>query len=125
MKINLKPDCGNSPIKALVKELTTLFACYNTDELKQYFDEHIEWCFVGDSTVKRRASFCKALENMQNNTAIELTIDSIVTHGKEAAVNGEQNLKKGEAYGFSDFYEFASTSTKKIMAITSYVVKLK
>lgn len=125
MKINIHTDCGNAPKKELIKEMTILFASYQVDQVKQFFADDIKWTLVGDKPIVGKEKFANALMNMSANKAKELTIHNIITHGKEAAINGEMKMQDGKTYGFSDFYEFTNAKASKVKSITSYVLELK
>jgi hypothetical protein len=124
MKININTDYKSSPKKELVKELTTLFFSYEIDKVKTHFTEDIQWTLLGDEPVLGKEKFAAALKEMSGRKVAELTIDKIITHGNEAAVNGEIIMEDGERFGFSDFYGFTSGQTNKVTSITSYVVQL-
>jgi len=124
MKLNIKPDCGNSPKKELVKNLTIYFASYNLDKTKDFLDQKIEWTLVGEKPVSGKEQFIAALEQMSGNKSLQLTIYSVITHGKEAAVNGEMIMEDGNVFGFSDFYEFSGAKGTRVKSIVSYVIKM-
>lgn len=123
MKLNIKPDCANSPKRELVKNLTIYFASYDLPKAMSYLDPDVVWTLVGDEPIVGRGQFEKALQAMSQNKATELTIHSIVTHGKEAAINGEMIMEDGNVFGFSDFYEFTSAKGSKVKSIVSYVIQ--
>lgn len=125
MKINTNPDCGNSPKKQFIQNLTIFFASYEVEKVAQYFAEDIVWQLVGDKPIKGKENFSSELKRMSHIKTSELSIYNIITHGKEAAINGEMKMENGSIFGFSDFYEFSSASAKKIKFITSYVVQIK
>lgn len=125
MKINSQPDCGNAPKRELVKDLTVYFASYDLDKVMEYMDDQVTWTLVGDDPVVGKEQFRAELEKMSGNKVQELTIHSVITHGKEAAVNGEMRMQDGQVYEFSDFYEFTSAAAKKAKSIRSYVVLKK
>lgn len=123
MKVNIKTDCGNSPKSELIKNLTIFFASYNLSQLVHYFEDNIKWTLVGDAPIVGKDQFINALQKMEQNKAIELTIHGIVTHGKEAAIHGEMLMQDGNHFGFSDFYVFTSVKANKVKSIMSYVIK--
>jgi hypothetical protein len=125
MKINSKPDCGNSPKKELVKDMTIYFSSYDLDKAMNHLDKDVSWTLVGDKRVVGKEKFRVALEEMSQNKALELTIHSIITHGKEAAVNGEMVMEDGSKFGFSDFYKFSGAKGVKVISIVSYVIEMK
>ncbi|MEZ5003377.1 MAG: nuclear transport factor 2 family protein [Chitinophagales bacterium] len=124
MKLNIQPQCDNAPKKALIKQLTIYFASYDIEKAIQYLEDNVVWTLVGDKPIHGKQNFAAALKEMSHNKALELTIHSIITHGKEAAVNGEMLLENGQTFGFSDFYQFSSAKGQKIRSILSYVVEL-
>ncbi|HSF54409.1 MAG TPA: nuclear transport factor 2 family protein, partial [Algoriphagus sp.] len=104
MKLNLPSDCGNSPKKKLIAELTALFAEYAITQAMEFMAEDMVWTLVGDHPIYGKENFAAALQEMSHTKATELTIHQIITHGKEAAVSGEMVMDDGKTYGFSDFY---------------------
>ena len=125
MKINIQADCGNSPKRELLRDLTIYFVSYDLEKAMEYMDENVVWTLVGDKPIEGKEPFEASLKEMMNNEAKELTIYSIVTHGKEAAVNGEMTMEDGNVFGFADFYEFASAGSSKVKSIKSYVIHKK
>ncbi|WP_285653038.1 nuclear transport factor 2 family protein [Allomuricauda sp. NBRC 101325] len=125
MKLNITPDCGNSPKKKLVKNLTIYFATYDLDNAMEFMEDTIQWNLVGDIPIEGKQGFREALEQMKHNKVAELTIDRIITHGKEAAVNGDMLMENGSVFGFSDFYDFSSAKGTKVKKIVSYVIEKK
>lgn len=125
MKLYIRPQCDNAPKKVLVKQLTVYFASYDIEKAMQYLEDNVVWTLVGDKPIQGKQNFAAALKEMSHNKALELTIHSIITHGKEAAVNGEMLMENGQTFGFSDFYQFSSAKGQKVRSILSYVVEMK
>lgn len=122
MKLNLPPDCGNSPKKKLIADLTAHFASYAIPEVMEFMAEEVVWTLVGDKPIHGKENFASALREMSDIKASKLTILQILTHGKEAAVHGEMLMEDGKTYAFADFYTFASAGAKKVKSIVSYVI---
>ncbi|MEQ6118341.1 nuclear transport factor 2 family protein [Reichenbachiella sp. MALMAid0571] len=122
MKLNIKPDCGNAPKKELVKNLTIYFASYDIQKVMNYLENDIKWTLAGDEPIEGKERFGATLKEMSDNKVSKLTIHSIITHGKEAAINGEMLMEDGNTFAFSDFYEFSSAKGTKVKSIISYVV---
>ncbi len=123
MKLHIKPDCENAPKRELIKNLTIYFASYAIDEVMHYLDDKVTWTLVGEKPITGKEQFRKTLQEMSHIKTSELTIHSVITHGKEAAVNGEMIMEDGNVYGFSDFYEFTSAKGSSVKTITSYVIE--
>ena len=124
MELHIPPACGNAPKKALVRDLTVLFASYQVPEAMAHLADDVVWTLVGDKPVHGREAFARELEAMSGNKAVALTIHAILTHGTEAAVHGEMHMADGHRFGFADFYTFTSAKGDRVQSITSYVIKL-
>ncbi len=123
MKLNIQADCGNAPKRELIRDLTIYFVSYDIPKAMEHMADDVVWTLVGDEPITGKERFAAALTQMMGNKATELTIHSIVTHGKEGAVNGEMTMEDGNVFGFADFYEFASAGNTKVKAIKSYVIR--
>ena len=120
MKFTKTVDCGNSPKREFLKELSRLFAAYEIDQAMSYMDEDIHWTLVGDQAISGRENFAAALREHSDNKVKELIIHSIITHGKEAAVYGEMLMKNGQHFVFADIYTFKSAKGDKVKSIVSF-----
>jgi hypothetical protein len=124
-EINIKPDCGNAPRKLFLKDFHIALVEGDTQFINDNVDEKISWEFVGDKTIKGKADFAKAVEKKVSEKVAMLTVSNIITHGKEAAVNGEIEAEDGKMYSFCDVYAFQGAKGNTIKSITSYVIALK
>lgn len=125
MKLFTKVDCANAPKKELIKNLTVHFATYDLDNAMAFMDNNVVWTLVGETPIVGKEQFKVELQKMSGNKATELTIQSIITNGKEAAVQGEMTMLDGNRYGFADFYEFTSAKGTKVKSITTYIIHKK
>lgn len=126
MKITCKEDCSNAPKKQLLKEFNIAFGKGDVEGVLMQLSDDIIWEMVGDKSMKGKEEVAKELESMKDYTAVELTIDNIITHGRTAACNGSFKMNSGAQYGFCDIYEFHNNSTTaKIKRMTSYAIALK
>lgn len=123
-KINIKPDCGNSPKKAFLRDFNIAFAEGNASFLIDHAGENIKWCVYGDFDLNGKAAFKEKIKEMQEYPkAKELIIDSIITHGNEGAANG-WIVMEGGTYAFCDIYKFQSAGSKVLNEIKSFVIKI-
>lgn len=60
-------DCGNSPKKELLKDLTIYFASYDIRKAMEYMDEDVSWTLVGDEPIVGKDKFRDALLAMSQN----------------------------------------------------------
>ncbi len=121
-------DCGNSPRKAWLRDFNSAFASANIDEILKKLSDQIIWNVISTNpyTFNGILAVREELKKMKNAQVQKMTIHSIITHGKTAALEGEMLLKNNDTYAFCDIYEFANTkSDSPIIRFKSFVVKLE
>jgi hypothetical protein len=123
-KINLKTDCGHSPKREFLKDFNVAYGKGNAEFLISNVTDDIHWKIIGYKMIEGKEDYAKAIEEMKKEKVSEMTIEKIVTHGKEGAVNGSLKMKDGKKYAFSDFYEFKNTRATNLKTITSYVIEI-
>lgn len=66
---------------------------------------------------------------MEGPSELVLKINSIITEGKSAVVDGVMEMKgkegKMKKYGFCDIYQFSDVKDFKISELRSYIVEIK
>ena len=122
--ITVRPDCNNAPKKALLRDFISAFAHADIDGILSPMSDDIVWNLVGDSVIEGKENVRALLEAMQGIGTSDLVIESIITHGREAAVNGVIRSNSGEAHAFCDVVQFTSTSSMKIKTMTSYSIAI-
>ncbi len=122
-KINITADCKNSPKKEFLKELNIAFATGNADFIVDHVSEDITWNIYGDKNITGKENFNNEVHKMKEYVADEMTLHTIITHGKEAAANGEMKMGNN-TYTFCDVYRFANTTGLILKQIQSYVIKV-
>lgn len=122
-KITIPFDCGNSPKREFIKEFNIAFAKGNADFIIDHVSDDIIWTMHGDKKIEGRQAFAKGIHKMKECVAHELTLHSIITHGKEASANGEITMN-GKTHAFCDVYRFTNTTSKIIKTMDSYVISV-
>ena len=122
VNMTVEADCGNAPKKLFLRDVNVAFAEGNVDFLQQSVTEDIVWHMVGDKKIEGKESFVEALNEMKNNKTSALTLTNIITHGKQAAVDGVITMQDGTDYAFCDVYEFRGAKGSQIKSIVSYVI---
>lgn len=121
-KITVQPDCGNAPRKEFLKNFNVAFATGDTDFIVEHVSDDILWTIHGDKHIHGKKAFTREVNIMKEYTADGLIIYTIITHGREAALNGE--MKMGDTtYTFCDVYRFTDTKNNIIKELNSYVIK--
>ena len=122
--ITVRPDCDNAPKKALLRDFISAFAHADIDGILSPMSDDVVWNLVGDSVIEGKENVRALLEAMQGIGTSDLVIESIITHGREAAVNGVIRSNSGEAHAFCDVVQFTSASSMKIKTMTSYSIAI-
>tara|TARA_R110002124_G_scaffold274893_3_gene444974 strand:- start:1698 stop:2078 length:381 start_codon:yes stop_codon:yes gene_type:complete len=123
-KITVIPDCGNAPKKRFLKDFNVAFATGDAGFIIEHVSEDIRWEVYGDKSIQGKGQFSKEINLMASSVADEIAIHSIITHGKEASLQGE--MKMGEkTYAFCDVYRFTSAGSFMIKEMFSYVIEIK
>lgn len=125
VKINVQPDCGNSPKARFLKELTIGIASGDTDLITTIIPETITWDMVGGEKITGKESYLQALARHRIWKAKELTIHTIVTHGPVAAVNGEFIAADKSKFAFCDIYRFKTAGRTVLKSVTSFLIKIQ
>ncbi|MGO3181894.1 MAG: nuclear transport factor 2 family protein [Aequorivita sp.] len=123
-KITIDIDCENIPEKQFIKEINIAFATGNVQFLTDSVTEKIVWNMIGDRKITGIAQFTEILEEMKEETPLELIVDKILICGKDGAASGVINSQSGKSYAFSDFYEFSDEKCDKLKSISSFIIKV-
>ena len=124
-KINVQEDCGNAPKMMTLRNFNIAFAHNDRDFLLENVTDDVRWTMVGDKVVEGKEKFAETIAQLAQNATEELTLATIMSHGKVGAVDGEIAFADGGRYGFCGIYEFSSNAkTAKIKTITTYVIGL-
>ena len=121
MKVNVSKNCGNAPKQTLIADLNVAFAEADTTAVSSFFHKDIQWEMVGDKTITGYDPVVTFLKEMGVKPALQLDLDTIVTHGKFAAARGILHFENEEVT-FHDFYEFSSAGSNKIIKISSIAI---
>jgi hypothetical protein len=123
-KITIKPDCGNSPKKAFLRDFNIAFSEGNVPLLLDSVSEDIKWQVFGDFEIAGKKAFEEEIIKMLDYPRPkELVIETIITHGREAVANGLM-IMGDNTFAFCDVYLFKSAGSKILTEIKSFVVKI-
>ncbi|WP_066191142.1 MULTISPECIES: nuclear transport factor 2 family protein [Gracilibacillus] len=90
--------------------------------------DDITWRMVGNDTIKGIDDLKMALQGMDQGHFFEQETECLITHGKQAAINGtiHSTDANGEQrhYSFCDIYKLNKHKNGKINEIISYVVEI-
>lgn len=124
--INIPDDCGNSPKKLFLKDFNIAFIKNDLAKILESLTDDVRWNMVGSKVVEGKEAIKEFILPMMESKGTELTINSIITHGKTAAVDGVMAFEDGSRIAFCDIYTFSGhDDNAKIKEMTSYIVELK
>ncbi|MEL6822414.1 MAG: nuclear transport factor 2 family protein [Calditrichota bacterium] len=124
MKVHIHADLGHSQSKVFLKEFNMAFANGDIKFLLNSITDDISWTIIGDKKIDGKAEFEAALKEISNGKVAELTLDKIITHGRDAAACGLIVMENGRRYAFSDFYEFRNTNGDQVKSIISHMTNV-
>lgn len=124
MDISIPDDCGNSPRKQFIADFNRAFAEVDIEYVLDHVSDDIVWEMVGDKEVNGKTAMRDVMVSMMAAKASALVLHNVITHGREAAANGELHYSGGERIAFCDVYHFTKTTGNTVKGITSYAKSL-
>lgn len=123
VKINIHEDCGNAPKKLFVKDFIVAIVTNDQDFVVRNTTDDLHWSLVGGVPVDGKQSVLAALQQARSEKVVELTINTIITHGYNGMADGTLKFKNGKVVAFCDVYLFrASTNNAPVKVITTYAI---
>lgn len=124
MDISIPDDCENSPRKKFLVDFNRAFAEGNAGFVLDHVSDDIVWDMVGGKEIVGKTAMRNEMEAMMPGKASAMVLHSVITHGREAASNGEFHYPGGEKIAFCDVYQFTKTTGNTLKRITSYATSL-
>lgn len=115
------PDCGNAPRKEVLRDLVVALAGRDGGTVAALVGENVEWNLVGGTVLRGREAVRAWAAGLPE--AKEVAFGALLTHGREAGVDGMVETADGTRYAFCHVLRFPGTArTAKITEIRSYVL---
>ena len=112
-----------------LRDFNEAFVRNDADFLSACITDDVYWNIINDQVFDGAEAFVKGIRSMKSDAITNLQIHHIITHGSEAAVNGEIEMKfsdgKISRFAFCDIYELSGFKHPKVKKMTSYVMELK
>jgi hypothetical protein len=125
VKINANEDCGNAPKKLLLKNFIVAVVKNDNTLVDRSLTDDVAWNTINGQHISGKKEVVTKLQQYRSDSAIELTINTIVTHGYDGVVSGLVKFKNRKAAAFCDIYRFrSSTNNAPIQMITTYSIML-
>jgi hypothetical protein len=108
LRVVSEPKCGNAPRQEITRRLAVALAIGDEAELGQLLAPTAEWKVLGETA---RCGLAAIVEwSVRSSAPSELRVLSIITHGREASIDGEIVTADGHVTGFCHVVRFASTA---------------
>lgn len=120
--INLSGGCGNSPKNDLIEKMTVALLIGDSDFALARLTADIRWEFVGRKTISGAENIDAELSRIAAKRPLDLTIATVVSHGRAGAVSGSMKTESGKTFAFSFIYEFGSAKAENFRKITSFII---
>src|SRR5690606_22511974 len=122
-KVSIPPDCGNAPKKNLLKDLAVAAVNGDLKFVESLLSDDLTWEIVGQSSIAGKENVLKGLPQHKLWKAKELVVDTIITHGREASVNGQIVARDNSSYSFCEVFRFKSAGSTAIQSIKTFMIK--
>lgn len=112
-----------------LREFNEAFVRNDADFLSTCITDDVYWNVINDKVFDGAEAFIKGIRSMKSDGISQLDIHTIITHGNEAAVNGNIEMKfsdgKTASFAFCDIYQLSGFKNPKVKKLTSYVMELR
>lgn len=107
-----------------LRKMNEAFANNDVAFILDAVTEDIHWTIVGDKMIRGKDQFAHSLQEMAPPGPMKMEIRHVITHGKEAVVEGNMVTPDGRTYAFCDIYTFNGFKKNLIKEIKSYVLEV-
>jgi len=122
MDLEIPSGCGNAPRKRFLVDFNAAFAKGRMQEILAGVTDDVVWDVVGEHRLEGKAAFRRYLESLPKPEAKALRLYRVITHGRDAAVDGALETGSGAVMRFCDVYTFKDTKNNLIRSIHSYAI---
>ncbi|WP_332645329.1 hypothetical protein [Lysinibacillus sp. 54212] len=119
VQVYCNEDCGNAPKKKLCLDFLKAVAEGRTDEAITFCIPEITVDMIGRESIQGQERLQQFLQQIPSVEALH--IHRLITHGKEAAVNGEVKTAQG-SHSLALFFTFNAYKNAFIKKLVVYLV---
>lgn len=121
VKFKIPTDCGNSPKKRFLKELCMSIAKGEVDSLDDAVVDDVVFEIPGGSSISGKEQLIKEVAVVFRKKVKEMELYKIITHGKDATVNGVIKFSNGKQFDFCFVVVFKGAAGKLLKEIRMYL----
>lgn len=120
LRVVSEANCGNAPRHEITRRLAVALAIGDDAELASLLAPAAEWTILGETARSGLAAIVDC--SRRSSTPTELRILSVITHGREASIDGEAVAADGTITSFCHVLRFANTAkSAPITVIRTYL----
>jgi len=120
--IDFPSNCGNAPRKLFLIDYHRAIAEGNAEFLADYLADDINWEIVGELKITGKDEFLKVIQTLPTWEMGELRIETVVTHGNEAALAGIAVTEDGTEVQFCDVYKFKGAKGFELKSVKTFII---
>lgn len=119
--VDIPEDCGNAPRKIVIRDFLIAVYDLQIDDVTESIHDSIQWDVVGSQMLSGPDEVRAWL--VEQPRAVELTLNTVITHGTDCGADGAVKLAEGSRSSFSHIIVFAGHGKNaKIKEIRSYII---
>lgn len=119
IRVHSEPNCGNAPRHEITRRFAVALASIDATDLESLLSPDAEWDVLGKTACRGLPAILETVALAA--AAVELRVLSVITHGREASIDGEVQFEDGQVLSFCHVLRFANTAkTAPITKIRTY-----
>ncbi|GAK08078.1 hypothetical protein [Geomicrobium sp. JCM 19038] len=124
INLTLPTGCDNAPRKKVIIDLTLAFLANDSLTIQEYLHPTAVWMKFATNEELTGIEEIKQNVEATHQPIRDLTIASVITHGKFASVDGVVHFSNNHILYFCDVFTFTSASNKGVVKeINSYHIR--
>lgn len=119
IRVVTEPNCGNAPRHEIARRFAAALAGRDENELNLLLAPEVTWNLVGEAQFDGMPALLERAS--QSADATQLRVLSVITHGREASIDGQLVMTDGRTLSVCHVLRFANTAkTARITGIRTY-----
>ena len=119
IRVITEANCGNAPRHEITRRFAAALAAADANELDLLLSPDVVWNLIGEAHFDGVAALLERAA--QGPDATELRVLSVITHGREASIDGQLTMTDGTTQSICHVLRFANTAkTARITSIRTY-----
>lgn len=119
LRVVSEPNCGNAPRHEILRRFAVAPATCDAGELGALLSEGVSWDLLGEAVYNGIPAVLDRASHHPD--AVEMCVRSVITHGREASIDGELVTAGGQRVSFCHVLRFpGAAKTARVTTIRTY-----